>query len=466
MRADLPLIELIQAGIDPPTDLRAPRIEAVVFAPGGLNPALRTLDALAAQTLATARTTLILPPGTAPLTPTAEQINCSRILTAHVGNIGEVLTHLLVGNDADMISIYLGGDLPNPESLEILAWFLERSQRDFVLCGPNTATNSPWTAHPFELPPSSPAVSRTGLFRTDALRNAGGWPGMDLLEEAQCGLIENMDSQRGGWVRIGLCTQWGSKPRPAPSEENQAAHVLQCVPPRLPRGHELEWHCSDYPIWMPRPGERHVMWMLPNLSIDEAHGALPTTLAGLKADGIQVTVVTTEESDHRFAPRLRGLADGVFHLPHFLNVGDRLTFVCYLLDSRHINRLLVNGAGWSRLALPVLKFLRPELTVQRNPDLLTLDAATRAILKQQPEGPGIYRRQPSWKLEVDRYAQWMRSKGMEERWAAHARVCVPQQNELLLWRSLWPPSKLYPWLAKRFGKHDAEDATRRLLRRS
>lgn len=84
-------------------------------------------------------------------------------------------------------------------------------------------------------------------------------------------------------------------------------------------------------------------------------------LKGLKKNGYEITVVTTEPKEYMFRQNFEEVVDEYFDLTTFLNRKDWAPFISYLIKSRNINIVLESNSYYGYYAIPWLKCKHPDV---------------------------------------------------------------------------------------------------------
>lgn len=104
---------------------------------------------------------------------------------------------------------------------------------------------------------------------------------------------------------------------------------------------------------------RNVFFILPWMVTGGADRVNLELISGLIDAGNQVTVCATLKADHRWEYLYAELTPDVFVLPNFLFEGDYPRFINYLIESRHIDTVVVSGSTLGYQFLPLLRALHP-----------------------------------------------------------------------------------------------------------
>ena len=84
-------------------------------------------------------------------------------------------------------------------------------------------------------------------------------------------------------------------------------------------------------------------------------------LTGLKKNGYEITVVTTEPREYMFRQSFEEVVDEYFDLTTFLNRKDWAPFISYLIKSRNIDIVLESNSFYGYYAIPWLKCKHPDV---------------------------------------------------------------------------------------------------------
>jgi glycosyltransferase involved in cell wall biosynthesis/predicted O-methyltransferase YrrM/Tfp pilus assembly protein PilF len=105
-----------------------------------------------------------------------------------------------------------------------------------------------------------------------------------------------------------------------------------------------------------------VLLILPWMTMGGADKFNLDLVEQLTERGWEVTCVTTLQGDHSWMPRFNRLTPDIFAMPNFLEIADYPRFLCYLIQSRQIDTVLISN---SMAGYQLLMFLRsqfPEVT--------------------------------------------------------------------------------------------------------
>lgn len=84
-------------------------------------------------------------------------------------------------------------------------------------------------------------------------------------------------------------------------------------------------------------------------------------LRGLKGNGYEITIVTTEPREYMYRQKFEEVVDEYFDLTSFLNRKDWAPFISYLIKSRNIDIVLESNSFYGYYAIPWLKCKHPHV---------------------------------------------------------------------------------------------------------
>ena len=109
----------------------------------------------------------------------------------------------------------------------------------------------------------------------------------------------------------------------------------------------------------PNPSGRRIMFIVPWMVTGGADRVNLDLIEGLVAEGHDVTICATLQTDHRWEYLYSQLTPDVFILPHFLSAADYPRFLTYLIESRQIDTVVISGSTIGYQILPYLRSVSP-----------------------------------------------------------------------------------------------------------
>jgi glycosyltransferase involved in cell wall biosynthesis/GT2 family glycosyltransferase len=106
---------------------------------------------------------------------------------------------------------------------------------------------------------------------------------------------------------------------------------------------------------------RRIMLLVPWMVTGGADRVNLDLVAGLTAQGHDVTVCATLSADHNWEHQFTQLTPDVFVLPNFLHPTDVPRFLVYLMASRQMDTVLVTGSTMGYMLLPYLRAAAPHV---------------------------------------------------------------------------------------------------------
>jgi glycosyltransferase involved in cell wall biosynthesis len=113
-----------------------------------------------------------------------------------------------------------------------------------------------------------------------------------------------------------------------------------------------------------KSGLKRMLCIFPHLELGGADKFNLDMIGELQARyGYQVTVATTLNSAHRWRHRFESLTPDVFTLDTFLPMCDYPRFLCYLIESRDVDVVLISHSQLAYLLTPLLRAFGPDRAV-------------------------------------------------------------------------------------------------------
>lgn len=168
--------------------------------------------------------------------------------------------------------------------------------------------------------------------------------------------------------RRGAMAALDNDPELSARNREKIAEIAARVPDGVRAAEPLEKQTSftgiepwDTPRELPfAHGKRRILMLIPHMAMGGADKFNLDWLARLDREKYGVTVVTTlPDGCSEWAPRFRALADEVFVLPGFLDMGKWPAFLDYLMTSRRIGAVLCSNSSYGYAALPWLSVRHP-----------------------------------------------------------------------------------------------------------
>jgi glycosyltransferase involved in cell wall biosynthesis/GT2 family glycosyltransferase len=135
-----------------------------------------------------------------------------------------------------------------------------------------------------------------------------------------------------------------------PDPQRRAPQPYETIP--------VEWVANNR--LRPNPSGRRIMFIVPWMVIGGADRVNLDLIEGLVARGHEVTVCATLSAEHRWEHKFAELTPDIFVLPNFLRQSDYPRFLAYLIDSRHIDTVVVTGSTMGYQLLPYLRTCAPD----------------------------------------------------------------------------------------------------------
>jgi glycosyltransferase involved in cell wall biosynthesis len=145
--------------------------------------------------------------------------------------------------------------------------------------------------------------------------------------------------------------------------QSQYAHLMQSFPtltlkpleiyPRVP---------EEIPFKNLLQKKKHRLLMLiPWMTMGGADKFNLDLLSQLSARNWEITIVATLPGDNCWFPEFARITPDIFILDNFLTLVDWPRFICYLIDSRRIDHVLISNSDFGYSILPYLKQRFPEV---------------------------------------------------------------------------------------------------------
>lgn len=109
------------------------------------------------------------------------------------------------------------------------------------------------------------------------------------------------------------------------------------------------------------PDGRRVMVLVPWMVTGGADRVNLDLVAGLTAQGHDVTICATLSADHNWEHQFTQITPDVFALTNFLHPKDVPRFLSYLITSRQIDTVLITGSTMGYMLLPYLRAVAPHV---------------------------------------------------------------------------------------------------------
>jgi len=109
----------------------------------------------------------------------------------------------------------------------------------------------------------------------------------------------------------------------------------------------------------PNPNGRRILFLVPWMVVGGADRVNLDLVEGLVQRGHDVTVCATLSADHRWAHKFCELTPDVFILPNILHLSDFPRFLSYLIETRHIDTVVITGSTIGYQLLPFLRAAAP-----------------------------------------------------------------------------------------------------------
>ena len=100
---------------------------------------------------------------------------------------------------------------------------------------------------------------------------------------------------------------------------------------------------------------RRILFLVPWMVIGGADRVNLDLIRELVKGGHEVTICATLSADHKLAPEFASVTPDIFVLPNFLSLSDYPRFLLYLIDTRHIDTVVITGSTVGYLLLPYLR---------------------------------------------------------------------------------------------------------------
>lgn len=106
---------------------------------------------------------------------------------------------------------------------------------------------------------------------------------------------------------------------------------------------------------------RRVMFIVPWMVTGGADRVNLDLIEGLTVNGHDVTVCATLVADHRWEHEFSRFTPDIFVLPNILHASDYPRFLSYLIQSRHIDTVVITGSTIGYQFLPYLRAVSPDV---------------------------------------------------------------------------------------------------------
>jgi glycosyltransferase involved in cell wall biosynthesis len=109
------------------------------------------------------------------------------------------------------------------------------------------------------------------------------------------------------------------------------------------------------------PSGRRVMFVIPWMVTGGADRVNLDLIEGLTSKGHDVTICATLSADHQWEHQFSRFTPDIFILPNFLHASDYPRFLAYLIQSRHIDTVVITGSTIGYQLLPYLRAVSPDV---------------------------------------------------------------------------------------------------------
>lgn len=109
------------------------------------------------------------------------------------------------------------------------------------------------------------------------------------------------------------------------------------------------------------PNNLHLLCLVPWLEIGGSDQYNLNLFKGLKEKGWQITIVTTEKSNHPLEEQFRQITTDIFHLANLAPAHEHSSLLAHLFKSRGCHKLFLSNSMYGYYALPFLKQAIPSL---------------------------------------------------------------------------------------------------------
>ena len=281
-------------------------------------------------------------------------------------------------------------DLIEPTFVEKAVWFLA-TQPQFAACNARTVTFGsreflwPHGFEEYENCLNENWVTNQAVIRLSSFREAGGYDESISYEHADWDFWLNLaEVGEWGYTIPEYLTWYRVQEKSLMTEiqnergrdqafrtflQKKHGHLATNFPhPSRPRSLDTSFPTVDEAIPVVNPLAKpessiRVLFIVPWLAVGGSDKFNLDLVQLLSRRGYEFTIATTLRSDHSWMSMFAKTTPDIFCLHQFLNFGDYPRFLCYLIESRQIDAVLISNSELAYSLVPYLRARYPHLAM-------------------------------------------------------------------------------------------------------